>query len=134
VVRVREAFNPITKSFEPETLPYDAKPLFARRQTAPSSGDFTLGTFSVPSGKYAIITAIKYMSDSPDTWFSFGGDIVDFGYLPGAGVDVIEGSPDDPIATLDEGEQITSVVLSASSGSTYAVVIYGILRDKAPVY
>jgi len=123
-------YNPRTRALEGEEMPTDVKPLFAARTTAASAGDLTLGTYSVPSGKIAIITGVKYASSSQDTWFSFGGSITDYAYLAAAGEGMIDGSPDNPVWTLDENETVIPVVLGAVSGQTYAVVIYGRLRDK----
>jgi len=120
-VKVVKKYNPRTKALEPEELPTDIKPLFAARKTATAAEDLSMGSYTVPSGKIAIITGVKYSSGSQDTWFQ---------YLAGAGEGMLAGSPDNPVWTLDAGESIVSTVLGAQSGVTYAVVIYGRLRDK----
>jgi len=129
-VKVVKKYNPRTKALEPEELPTDIKPLFAARKTATAAEDLSMGSYTVPSGKIAIITGVKYSSGSQDTWFQFSGDISDYAYLAGAGEGMLAGSPDNPVWTLDAGESIVSTVLGAQSGVTYAVVIYGRLRDK----
>jgi len=115
---------------EGEEFPYDAKPLFANRITTTSAGDADLGTYSVPSGKLAIITGVKYASESQNTWFSFGGDLTDFVYLAAAGEGMVAGSPDNPVWTLEGGKSVTTTVLGAGSAVTYSIVLYGRLRDK----
>jgi hypothetical protein len=129
-VKVVKKYNPRTRALEPEELPTDVKPLFAARQTATAAGDLNLGSYSVPTGKVGIITGVKYASSSQDTWFSFGGDLTDYAYIAGAGEGMLAGSPDNPVWTLDEGQSVVATVLGAQSGVTYAVVIYGRLRDK----
>lgn len=130
-VEVIKKYNPRTRALEPEELPTDVQPLFAVRKTATSAGDLSMGSYTVPTGKIAIITGVKYASGSQDTWFSFGGDLTDFAYLAAAGEGMLAGSPDNPVWTLDAGESVVATVLGAQSGVTYAVVIYGRLRDKA---
>jgi len=130
-VKVVKKYNPRTRALEPEELPTDVKPLFAVRKTATTAEDLDMGSYTVPSGKIAIVTGVKYSSGSQDTWFSFGGDLTDFAYLAGAGEGMLAGSPDNPVWTLDAGESVVATVLGAQSGVTYAVVIYGRLRDKA---
>jgi len=131
-IRVRK-FNPKVKSWDLEVLPYDAKTLAVMKETATANGELALGSYSAPSGKFAIITGIKMIAESADTWFSFGGDYQDVHYLPAKGVDMITGSSDDPVTVLDSGESIVPTVSNAVSGITYAVVLYGAERDKKPL-
>jgi len=130
-IKAVKKYNPVTKALEGEEFPYDTKPLFANRVTATAAGDIDLGTFSVSSGKIAIVTGVKYAAESQNTWFSIGGDIKDFAYLAAAGEGGVAGSPKNPVWTLDEGQSVSPTVLGAGSGVTYAFVIYGRLRDKA---
>jgi len=129
-VKVVKKYNPRTKALEPEDHPFDVGVLFANRVTATASGELSLGTFSVSTGKIAIITGVKCASSSADTWFEFRGDITDYTYLATAGENVSLGAPDKPIWTLDEGQSVEVVVLNAQSGVTYSVTIYGRFRDK----
>ena len=88
-------WNPLTNALEYDVMPFDVKPLTTGRKTSTSAGDLSLGTYSVPSGKYAIITGIKFMAESQNTWFSIGGDASDLHYLPAKGTDVLAGTAND---------------------------------------
>jgi len=130
-VRVRK-WNPVTKAHELTTLPYDVKPIYTAKGAPTANGAYSVGTLSVEPGKYAIITGIKLIAESADTWFSIGGDISDVHYLPAKGADIIAGSPEDPYAVLDEGQTVTFVVENAVAGVNYAVTVYGAVREKKP--
>ena len=129
-VKVVKKYNPRTKALETEEFAYDVTTLFSNKVTAESSGEITLGVYSVPSGKIAIITSVKYASSSGNTWFNFSGDITDYAYLATAGEGILTGSADNPVWTLDENQSVTVTVANAQSGVTYAITLYGRLRNK----
>ena len=128
-IKVRK-FNEKTKAWDFETIPYDHRTLGVFYRPSSGTGN-VVGALSVPSGFMAVVTAIKYIADSADTWFSVSGDYQDLHYLPAKGVDVVEGSPDAPVFVLDEGESAVFTVTNATA-SNYAVIPYGMLRAKAP--
>jgi len=123
-------YNPVTKALEGEEYPYDVKPLFTAKKTATAAGALSMGSYTVPTDKIAIITGVKYASSTVDTWFEFGGGVTDYAYLAPAGEGMLAGGPDNPVWTVDQGNVIDVTVTNAESGATYAVVIYGRLRDR----
>ncbi len=123
-------FNPVTKALEGDEYPYDVKPLFSAKKTATASGSLDMGAYTVPTNKIAIITGVKYAATTTDTWFEFSGGVTDYSYLAPAGEGMLAGSPDNPVWTLDQGEVVSCGVANAESGATYAVVVYGRLRDR----
>jgi len=131
-IRVRK-WNPKTNAWELEVLPYDVKPIFVSRKTATANGPLDMGTYSVTSGKFAVITGIKFISETVETWFSIGGAVSDYHYMPAKGVDMLTGTAEDPVFTLDEGESVNFGVMNALSGVTYGIIIYGCEREKKPL-
>ncbi len=130
-IKIRK-FNEKIKAWEHEKLPYDHKTLSVMFRPSSAGTANEIGAYTAPSGKIAVITAIKMIADSANTWFSFSGDYEDLHFLPAAGVDMIGGDPEKPLVVLDEGQSVNVTVTNATP-SNYAVILYGMERDKKPV-
>jgi len=126
-----EKYNPVARAWEVERYPFDVRQVHTQRTTADADGDLDLGSYEISPESYTPVTAIRFIADTA-AWLSVGGAITDYIYIPGAGEGALEGSPGDPVLTLDEGESLTFTALNAASGQTYGVVTYGAEREKKP--